>query len=124
MSHKKYSVTLSWHAACIAAEQEWDCKWVVVQLEEGQRGRVEGWGSRVEREVGMGQPPIKVGPLWGGQRERVPAACDKSKWRASSSPEVEPSKWAWREQVMAGSLDPMVYFLISGALVKQSAGGS
>ncbi|KAG5332056.1 hypothetical protein C0989_007320 [Termitomyces sp. Mn162] len=123
MSHEKCSVTLSWCAACIAVEQGWDHKWVVVQLEEGQRGRVSGWGSGGDGEVGMEWPLMKVGPAWGGWREGAPAAHNKGKWRASSSLEAGPSKQAWGEPAMAGPPGPMVYSPISGALVEQSAGG-
>ncbi|KAG5725244.1 hypothetical protein E4T56_gene12710 [Termitomyces sp. T112] len=122
--HEKCSVTLNWHAACIAAEQGWDCEWVAVQLEEGWRGRVEGRGSRVEGGVGVGQPPMKVGPPQGGRREGAPTTRDKDKWRASPSLEVGPSKQAWGEPAMAGPPGPTVYSPTSGALVEQSVGGS
>ncbi|KAG5730925.1 hypothetical protein E4T56_gene7065 [Termitomyces sp. T112] len=124
LQHEKCSVTLSWHATCITAEQGWDCEWVIAQLEEGWRGRVLGWSSGVEGGVGVGQPPMKVGPLQGGWREGAPAARDKSKWRASPLPEAGPSKQALEKLAMAGPPGPTVYFLISGALVEQSAGGS
>ncbi|KAG5729764.1 hypothetical protein E4T56_gene915 [Termitomyces sp. T112] len=122
--HEKCSVTLSWHAACIAAEQGWDCKWVATQLEEGRRGRVSGRGFGVEGGVGAGQPPMKVGPLQGGQREGPPTMHNKGKWRASPLLEVGPSKQAQEELAMTGPLGSMVYSLTSGALVKQSAEGS
>ncbi|KAG5349899.1 hypothetical protein C0989_001353 [Termitomyces sp. Mn162] len=124
LQHKKCSVTLSWHATCIAAEQGWDHEWVAVQLEEGQRGRVSGRGSGVEGAVGVGWPPMKIGPPWGGRREGAPATRNKSKWRASPLPEVGPSKWAQGELAMAGPPGPTVYSPTSGALVEQSAGGS
>ncbi|KAG5348859.1 hypothetical protein C0989_007717 [Termitomyces sp. Mn162] len=123
MSHEKCSITLSWHATCIAAEQEWDCEWVIAQLEEGWRGRVLGQGSRVEEGVGTGQPWMKVGPPQGGWREGAPAACNKGKWRASPLPEAGPSKQAQGELAMAGPPGPMVYSPTFGALVKQSVGG-
>ncbi|KAG5724536.1 hypothetical protein E4T56_gene17438, partial [Termitomyces sp. T112] len=122
--HKKCSVTLNWCATCIVAEQGWDRKWVAVQLEEGRRGRVSGRGSRVEGGVGAGRPPMKIGPLQGGQREGAPATHDKGKWRASPLLEVGPSKQAWGKLAMAGPPSPTVYSLTSGALVEQSAGES
>ncbi|KAG5724408.1 hypothetical protein E4T56_gene15981 [Termitomyces sp. T112] len=124
LRHKKCSVTLSWRAACIAAEQGWDHEWVAVQLEEGQRGRVSGRGSGVEGAVGVGWPPMKIGPPWGGRREGAPATRNKGKWRASSLLEVGPSKRAQGEPAMAGPPGPTVYSPTSGALVEQSAGGS
>ncbi|KAG5335133.1 hypothetical protein C0989_002328 [Termitomyces sp. Mn162] len=124
MSHEKCSVTLSWCAACIAAEQGWDCEWVAMQLEEGRRGRVSGRGSRVEGGVGAGWPPIKIGPPQGRQREGAPAMHNKGKWRVSPLPEAGPSKRAWGEPAMAGPPGPTVYSLTSGALVEQSAGES
>ncbi|KAG5349635.1 hypothetical protein C0989_002647 [Termitomyces sp. Mn162] len=124
MSHEKCSVTLNWCAACIVAEQGWDHEWVAAQLEEGRRGRVSGRGSRVERGVGVGWPLMKVGPLWGGQREGAPVMHNKGKQRASPLPEAGPSKQAWGELAMVGPLGPTVYSLTSGALVEQSAGGS
>ncbi|KAG5734847.1 hypothetical protein E4T56_gene644 [Termitomyces sp. T112] len=118
------SRTRHWHAACIVAEQGWDCKWVATQLEEGWRGRVSGRGSGVEGGVGTGRPPMKIGPLRSGWREGAPAMCNKGKWRASPSLEAGPSKWAWGELVMAGPPSPTVYSPTSGALVEQSAGES
>ncbi|KAG5733025.1 hypothetical protein E4T56_gene3621 [Termitomyces sp. T112] len=118
------SVTLSWHAACIVAEQGWDCKWVAMQLEEGQRGRVEGRGFRVEGGVGAGQPLMKIGPPWGGQREGAPTTCDKGKQRASPLLEVGPSKRAQGEPALAGPPGPTVYSPNSGTLVEPSAEGS
>ncbi|KAG5348829.1 hypothetical protein C0989_007888, partial [Termitomyces sp. Mn162] len=66
---------------------------------------------------------MKVGPLRDGWREGTPVACNKGKRRASPLPEVGPSKRAWGELAMAGPPSPMVYSLISGALVRQSAEG-
>ncbi|KAG5349034.1 hypothetical protein C0989_006467 [Termitomyces sp. Mn162] len=121
--HEKCSVTLSWPAACIVAEQGWDCEWVAMQLEEGWRGRVSERGSRVEGGVGTEQPPMKIGPLRSGQREGAPVTCNKGKWRASPLPEVGPSKRAQGEPAMAGPPGPIVYFPTSGALVEPSVGG-
>ncbi|KAG5349950.1 hypothetical protein C0989_001078 [Termitomyces sp. Mn162] len=121
--HERCSVTLSWRATCIAAEQGWDREWVAMQLEEGQRGRVSGRGSGVEGGVGAGWPLMKIGPLQGGWREGAPTMHDKGKWRVSPSPEAGPSKQAQGEPAMAGPPGPTVYFLTSGALVEQSAGG-
>ncbi|KAG5734026.1 hypothetical protein E4T56_gene5222 [Termitomyces sp. T112] len=84
---------------------------------------VSGRGSGVEGGVGVGQPPMKVGPPWSGWREGAPTMRDKGKWRVSPLPEVGPSKQAWGEPAMAGPLGPMVYSLTSGALVEQSVGG-
>ncbi|KAG5338288.1 hypothetical protein C0989_007710 [Termitomyces sp. Mn162] len=106
------------------AEQGWDQEWVVVQLEEGWRGRVLGWGSGVEKGGSMGQPTMKVGPPWGGQREGAPAACNKGKQRVSPLPEAGPSKRAQEEQLMVGLLGLTVYSPTSGALVEQPMGGS
>ncbi|KAG5719363.1 hypothetical protein E4T56_gene13490 [Termitomyces sp. T112] len=117
------SVTLSWRAACIVAEQGWDCKWVAMQLEEGQRGRVSGRGSRVEGGVGAGWPPIKIGPPQGGRRKGAPVMHDKGKWRASPLLEVGPSKQAWGEPALAGPPSPTVYSPTSRTLVEPSAGG-
>ncbi|KAG5336866.1 hypothetical protein C0989_011721 [Termitomyces sp. Mn162] len=64
-----------------------------------------------------------LGVRWDMSREGAPTTRDKGKWRASSSPEVGPSKWAWEELAMAGPLGPMVYSPTSGALVEQSAEG-
>ncbi|KAG5729588.1 hypothetical protein E4T56_gene5175 [Termitomyces sp. T112] len=122
--HEKCSVTLNWCATCIVAEQGWDREWVAAQLEEGRRGRVSGRGSGVEGGVGAGWPPMKIGPLRGGQREGAPATHNKSKWRVSPLPEVGPSKQAWGELAMVGPPGPTVYSPTSGALVEQSAGGS
>ncbi|KNZ81941.1 hypothetical protein J132_09979 [Termitomyces sp. J132] len=118
------SVTLSWRATCIAAEQEWDCEWVAMQLEEGRRGRVSGRGSRVEGGVGVGRPPMKIGPPWGGRREGAPTTRDKGKRRASPLPETGPSKRARGELALAGPSGPTVYFPTSGTLVELSTGGS
>ncbi|KAG5731804.1 hypothetical protein E4T56_gene1523 [Termitomyces sp. T112] len=106
--HEKCSVTLSWHAACITAEQGWDHEWVAMQLEEGWRGRVSGRSSGVEGGAGAGWPPMKIEPPWG----RPP------------SPEVGPSKQAWGELAMVGPFGPTVYSPTSGALVEQSVGES
>ncbi|KAG5725137.1 hypothetical protein E4T56_gene10242 [Termitomyces sp. T112] len=149
-SHKKCSVTLSWHAACIAAEQGWDHEWVAMQLEEGRRGRVSGRGSGSVplphnssstppdlpglAQINLPWLSSQVPSAWNtpkclvlsprGQRNLTPTTRDKSKWRVSPSPEVGPSKQAWGELVMAGPPGPMVYSLTSGALVEQSVGGS
>ncbi|KAG5730995.1 hypothetical protein E4T56_gene13038, partial [Termitomyces sp. T112] len=123
LRHEKCSVTLSWHATCIMAEQGWDCKWVATQLEEGWRGRVSGRGSGVEGGVGTGQPLMKIGPLQGGQREGAPTTRNKGKQRASPLLEAGPSKQAQGELAMVGPPGPTVYSSTSGALVEQSAGG-
>ncbi|KAG5334675.1 hypothetical protein C0989_003179 [Termitomyces sp. Mn162] len=96
--HKKCSVTLSWHAACVAAEQGWDQGWVAAQLEEGRKGRVLGRGSGAGEGEQVSAPAMKVGPPWGGQREGAPSTQEKGKQRASPSPKVGPSKRAQGEQ--------------------------
>ncbi|KAG5718579.1 hypothetical protein E4T56_gene16604 [Termitomyces sp. T112] len=102
------SVTLSWRAACIVAEQGWDCKWVAMQLEEGQRGRVSGRGSGVEG---------------GGWRGVAPDE-DWAPMGASPLPEAGHSKQAWGELALAGPPSPTVYSPTSGTLVEPSTGGS
>ncbi|KAG5734778.1 hypothetical protein E4T56_gene666 [Termitomyces sp. T112] len=102
LQHEKCSVTLSWHAACIVAEQEWDRDWVAAQLEEGQKGRVSGRGSGAGEGEQVSVPTMKVGPLWGGWREGAPSMQEKGKWRVSPSSEAGPSKQARGEQVMGG----------------------
>ncbi|KNZ73427.1 hypothetical protein J132_03949 [Termitomyces sp. J132] len=67
---------------------------------------------------------MKIGPPRGGQREGAPATCNKGKWRASPSPEVGPSKWAWGEPALVGPPGPTVYSPTSGTLVEPSVGGS
>ncbi|KAG5349010.1 hypothetical protein C0989_006559, partial [Termitomyces sp. Mn162] len=96
--HKKCSVTLSWWAVCVAAEQEWDQGWVAAQLEEGRKGRVLGRGSRAGEGERVSAPVMKVGPPQGGRREGAPSMQEKGKRRASPSPEVGPSKWAQGKQ--------------------------
>ncbi|KAG5718809.1 hypothetical protein E4T56_gene2703 [Termitomyces sp. T112] len=105
-------------------KQGWDRKWVAMQLEEGRRGRVSGRGSGVEGGVGVGRPPMKIGPLQGRQREGAPVTCNKGKWRASPLPEVGPSKRAQGELVMVGPPSPTVYSPTSETLVEPSVGGS
>ncbi|KAG5723600.1 hypothetical protein E4T56_gene18163 [Termitomyces sp. T112] len=122
LQHKRCSITLSWHAACIAAEQGWDWDWVAAQLEEGWKGRVLGRGSRAGGGELVSAPAMKVGPPWGGRREGAPSTQEKGKWRASPSPEAGPSKQARGEQVMGGPPGFTVYSSTSGASVEQSAG--
>ncbi|KAG5715267.1 hypothetical protein E4T56_gene2988, partial [Termitomyces sp. T112] len=98
--HEKCSVTLSWRAVCIAAEQGWDRGWVAAQLEEGQKGRVLGRGSGAGEGERVSAPVMKVGPLRGGRREGAPSTQEKGKQRASPSPEAGPSKWARGKQVV------------------------
>ncbi|KAG5716112.1 hypothetical protein E4T56_gene10871 [Termitomyces sp. T112] len=119
--HKKCSVTLSWHAACIAAEQGWDQDWVAAQLEEGRKGRVSGRGSGGGEGERVSMPAMKVGPPQGGWREGAPSMQEKGKRRASPSPEAGPSKRAWGEQVMGGPPGSAVYSPTSGAPIEQSA---
>ncbi|KAG5349442.1 hypothetical protein C0989_003929, partial [Termitomyces sp. Mn162] len=119
--HKKCSITLSWRAICITAEQGWDQGWVAAQLEEGRKGRVSGRGSGAEEGERVSVPAMKVGPPRGGQREGAPSTQEKGKWRASPSPEAGPSKWAWGKQVMGGPPGSTVYSPTSGAPVEQSA---
>ncbi|KAG5348868.1 hypothetical protein C0989_007624, partial [Termitomyces sp. Mn162] len=121
LQHEKCSVTLSWHAACIAAEQGWDRGWVAVQLEEGQKGRVLGRGSGAGEGEWVSAPAMKVGPPWGGWREGAPSMQEKEKQRASPSSKVGPSKQARGEQVMGGPPGSAVYSPTSGAPVEQSA---
>ncbi|KAG5352961.1 hypothetical protein C0989_011604 [Termitomyces sp. Mn162] len=83
-------------------------EWVVVQLEEGWRGRVLGRDSGMERGGSMRWPTMKIGPLWGGWREGAPVVHDKGKWRASPSLEA--------------GLSPTVYSPTSRALVKFDGG--
>ncbi|KAG5348672.1 hypothetical protein C0989_009030 [Termitomyces sp. Mn162] len=119
--HEKCSVTLSWRAICIAAEQGWDRGWVAAQLEEGRKGRVSGRGSGAGEGERVSVPVMKVGPPRGGQREGAPSTQGKGKWRASPSPEAGPSKRAWGEQVMGGPPGSVVYSPTSGAPVEPSA---
>ncbi|KAG5724415.1 hypothetical protein E4T56_gene15995 [Termitomyces sp. T112] len=119
--HEKCSVTLSWHATCVVAEQGWDRDWVAAQLEEGQKGRVSGRGSRAGEGEWVSAPAMKVGPLRGGRREGAPSTQEKGKRRASPSPEAGPSKRVWGEQVMGGPPGSAVYSPTSGAPVEQSA---
>ncbi|KAG5348621.1 hypothetical protein C0989_009439 [Termitomyces sp. Mn162] len=121
LRHEKCSITLSWRAVCIAAEQGWDQGWVAVQLEEGRKGRVSGRGSRAGEGERVSAPVMKVGPPWGGQKEGAPSRQEKGKWRASPSPEVGPSKRARGEQAMGGPPGSAVYSPTSGAPVEQSA---
>ncbi|KAG5727065.1 hypothetical protein E4T56_gene20326 [Termitomyces sp. T112] len=120
LQHEKCSVTLSWRAACIAAEQGWDQDWVTAQLEEGQKGRVSGRVSGAGEGEQVSVPAMKVG-LWGGRREGAPSTQEKGKWRASPSPEAGPSKRAWGKQVMGGPPGSVVYSPTSGAPIEQSA---
>ncbi|KAG5718352.1 hypothetical protein E4T56_gene8354, partial [Termitomyces sp. T112] len=117
----KCSVTLSWRAVCIAAEQGWDQGWVAAQLEEGRKGRVLGRGSGAGEGERVSTPVMKVGPPWGGQREGAPSMQEKEKRRASPSPEAGPSKWARGEQVMGGPPGSAVYSPTSRAPVEQFA---
>ncbi|KNZ79771.1 hypothetical protein J132_08718 [Termitomyces sp. J132] len=64
---------------------------------------------------------MKVGPLWGGQREGAPSTQEKGKRKASPLPEAGPSKQAWGEQVMGGLPGSAVYSPTSRAPVEQSA---
>ncbi|KAG5348877.1 hypothetical protein C0989_007564 [Termitomyces sp. Mn162] len=121
MSHKKCSVTLSWHATCVAAEQGWDQDRVTAQLEEGRKGRVSGRGSGAGGGERVSVPAMKVGPPQGGQREGAPSMQEKGKWRASPSPKAGPSKRAQGEQVMGGPPGSAVYSPTSGAPIEQSA---
>ncbi|KAG5727478.1 hypothetical protein E4T56_gene11978 [Termitomyces sp. T112] len=102
--HKKCSITLSWHATCVVAEQGWDRGWVAAQLEEGRKGRVSGRGSGAGAGEWVSAPAMKVGPPWGGWREGAPSTQKKGKWRASPSPEAGP-----------------IYSPTSGAPIEQSA---
>ncbi|KAG5722532.1 hypothetical protein E4T56_gene2918 [Termitomyces sp. T112] len=95
--HEKCYVTLSWRAVCITAEQGWDRGWVAAQLEEGQKGRVSGRGSRAGEGERVSAPVMKVGPPRGG----APSTQEKGKRRASPSPEAGPSKRARGEQLVA-----------------------
>ncbi|KAG5332837.1 hypothetical protein C0989_006461 [Termitomyces sp. Mn162] len=106
--HEKCSVTLSWHATCVAAEQGWDRDWVAAQLKEGQKGRVSGRGSGAGEGEWVSAPAMKVGPPRGGRREGAPSMQEKGKRRASPSPEAGPPGSA-------------VYSPTSGAPVEQSA---
>ncbi|KAG5725715.1 hypothetical protein E4T56_gene7330 [Termitomyces sp. T112] len=100
--HEKCSVTLSWRAVCVAAEQGWDQGWVAAQLEEGWKGRVSGRGSGAGEGERVSAPVMKVGPPRGGRKEGAPSRQEKGKQRASPSPKAGPSKRAWGEQVMGG----------------------
>ncbi|KAG5348854.1 hypothetical protein C0989_007727 [Termitomyces sp. Mn162] len=120
LRHEKCSVTLSWHAACVAAEQGWDRDWVAAQLEEGQKGRVSGRGSGTGEGEWVSAPAMKVGPPQGGRREGAPSTQEKGKWRASPSPKAGPSKRAWGKQAMGGPPGSAVYSPTSGAPVEQS----
>ncbi|KAG5349090.1 hypothetical protein C0989_006073, partial [Termitomyces sp. Mn162] len=100
--HKKCSVTLSWRAVCVAAEQGWDRGWVAAQLEEGQKGRVLGRGSGAGEGEWVSAPVMKVGPPRGGRREGAPSRQEKGKRRASPSPKAGPSKRVQGEQVVVG----------------------
>ncbi|KAG5349018.1 hypothetical protein C0989_006537, partial [Termitomyces sp. Mn162] len=117
----KCSVTLSWWAVCVVAEQGWDRGWVAAQLEEGQKGRVSGRGSGTGERERVSVPAMKVGPPRGGRREGAPSTQEKGKWRASPSPEAGPSKRVRGEQVMGGPPGSTVYSPTSGAPVEQSA---
>ncbi|KAG5730596.1 hypothetical protein E4T56_gene17464 [Termitomyces sp. T112] len=86
----------------------------------GSQGGVLGWRGG----VGVGRPPMKIGPPWGGWREGAPTTHDKGKWKASPLPEVGPSKQAWGELALAGPPSPTVYSPTSGTLVEPSVGGS
>ncbi|KAG5348757.1 hypothetical protein C0989_008454, partial [Termitomyces sp. Mn162] len=119
--HEKCSVTLSWWAVCVTAEQGWDQGWVAAQLEEGRKGRVSGRGSGAGEGERVSVPVMKVGPPRGGQREGAPSTQEKEKQRVSPSPKVGPSKRAWGEQVMGGPPGSTVYSPTSGAPVEQSA---
>ncbi|KAG5348903.1 hypothetical protein C0989_007263, partial [Termitomyces sp. Mn162] len=121
LQHEKCSVTLSWRAVCVAAEQGWDQGWVAAQLEEGRKGRVLGRGSRAGEGEWVGAPVMKVGPPRGGRREGAPSMQEKGKRRASPSPEAGPSKRARGKQVMGGPPGSVVYSPMSGAPVEQSA---
>ncbi|KAG5728568.1 hypothetical protein E4T56_gene19591 [Termitomyces sp. T112] len=91
------------------------------QLEEGQKGRVSGRGSRAGEGERVSAPAMKVGPPWGGRREGAPSTQEKGKRKASPSPEAGPSKRAWGEQVMGGPPGSAVYSPTSRAPVEQSA---
>ncbi|KAG5719995.1 hypothetical protein E4T56_gene6910 [Termitomyces sp. T112] len=91
------------------------------QLEEGQKGRVSGRGSRAGGGEWVSAPVMKVGPLRGGWREGAPSTQEKGKRRASPSPEAGPSKWAQGEQVMRGPPGSTVYSPTSRAPIEQSA---
>ncbi|KAG5329342.1 hypothetical protein C0989_009651, partial [Termitomyces sp. Mn162] len=119
--HEKCSVTLSWQAICVAAEQGWDQGWVAAQLEEGRKGRVSGRGSGAGEGERVSAPVMKVGPPRGGRKEGAPSRQEKGKRRASPSPEAGPSKRARGEQVMGGPPGSAVYSPTSGAPVEQSA---
>ncbi|KAG5333663.1 hypothetical protein C0989_005080 [Termitomyces sp. Mn162] len=119
--HEKCSVTLSWQAICVAAEQGWDQGWVAAQLEEGWKGRVSGRGSRAEEGEQVSAPVMKVGPLRGGRREGAPSTQEKGEWRASPSPKAGPSKQVRGKQVMGGPPGSAVYSPTSEAPVEQSA---
>ncbi|KAG5724660.1 hypothetical protein E4T56_gene3714 [Termitomyces sp. T112] len=119
--HEKCSVTLSWRAICVAAEQGWDQGWVAAQLEEGWKGRVWGRGSGAGEGERVSVPVMKVGPPRGGRREGAPFMQEKGKQRVSPSPEAGPSKWAQGKQVMGGPPGSAVYSPTSGAPVEQSA---
>ncbi|KNZ79170.1 hypothetical protein J132_00230 [Termitomyces sp. J132] len=119
--HEKCSVTLSWWAICVAAEQGWDRGWVAAQLEEGWKGRVSGRGFRAGEGEWVSAPAMKVGPPWGGWREGAPSMQEKGKRRASPSPEAGPSKRARGEQAMGGPPGSAVYSSTSGAPIEQSA---
>ncbi|KAG5719728.1 hypothetical protein E4T56_gene18517 [Termitomyces sp. T112] len=95
--HEKCSVTLSWWAVCVVAEQGWDRDWVAAQLEEGRKGRVSGRGSGAGEGEWVSAPVMKVGPPWGT------------------------SKQAWGEQVMGGLPGSTVYSPTSRAPVEPSA---
>ncbi|KAG5348792.1 hypothetical protein C0989_008120 [Termitomyces sp. Mn162] len=121
MSHKKCSITLSWWAVCVMAEQGWDRGWVTAQLEEGRKGRVSGRGSGAGEGERVSAPVMKVGPPRGGRREGAPSTQEKGKQRASPSPKVGPSKRAQGEQVMRGPPGSTVYSPTSGAPIEPSA---
>ncbi|KAG5732691.1 hypothetical protein E4T56_gene16817 [Termitomyces sp. T112] len=116
------SITLSWHAACIAAEQGWDQDWVAAQLEEGRKGRVSGRGSGAGGGEWVSMPAMKMGPPRGERREGAPSTQEKGKQRVSPSPKVGPSKRAQGEQVMGGPPGSVVYSPTSRAPIEQSAG--
>ncbi|KAG5328286.1 hypothetical protein C0989_010608, partial [Termitomyces sp. Mn162] len=118
LRHEKCSVTLSWQAVCVAAEQGWDQGWVAAQLEEGQKGRVSGRGSGAGEGERVSAPIMKVGPPRGGRKEGAPSRQEKGKRRASPSPEAGPSKRARGEQVMGGPPGSAVYSPTSGAPVE------
>ncbi|KAG5724188.1 hypothetical protein E4T56_gene15291, partial [Termitomyces sp. T112] len=124
LRHKKCSVTLSWRAVCVAAEQGWDQGWVAAQLEEGWKGRVSGRGSGAGEGERVSASVMKVGPPRGGRKEGAPSRQEKGKRRASPSPEAGPSKRARGEQVMGGPPGSAVYSPTSGVPVEQSADGS